>query len=112
MLKEKKRVILICSLFLILSIFIYGCSNSTEGENNEDYDLQVVTVLNSQHAIYEGTMVPWMEKVEELTDGSVSFETYTNEELVDVDEEVSALKNGTADIAIIHPTYYPDQFPL
>lgn len=110
MLKNKKTwVVLFCGLFIIL---ISGCTSTTNGDNQDEIELQVVTVLNSQHSIWEGTMEPWMEKVEDLTDNRVTFETFTSEELVDVDEEVSALKNGTADIAIIHPTYYPDQFPL
>lgn len=57
-------------------------------------------------------MVPWMERVEELTDGQVEFETFTSGELVSVPDEAEAVENGTVDVALILPIYQPDQFPM
>ncbi|WP_269758055.1 TRAP transporter substrate-binding protein DctP [Thalassobacillus sp. C254] len=57
-------------------------------------------------------MVPWMERVEELTDGQVTFDTFTGGELVEVPDEAEALHSGTVDVALVLPIYEPDQYPM
>lgn len=108
-------------LGLILTFLVVGCSDANDtsvGGNGDDQAdeeeivLRLATQINPKHAWWEGTVVPWMERVEEITDGRVQFETFTSAELVAGDEELNALKDGTVDISLIHPSYYPDQFPL
>lgn len=81
-------------------------------ENTEPITLRAATGLSAQHAWWGATMVPWMERVEELTDGQVQFESFTGGELVSVPGEVEAVQNGTVDVALILPIYQPDQFPM
>lgn len=92
-----------------VSLATAGCS----GLASEDgvTTLRVATGLSDQHAWWSSTMVPWMERVEELTD-DVEFETFTGGELVEVPHEVEAVQNGTVDVALMLPIYTPDQFPM
>jgi len=53
-----------------------------------------------------------MERVEELTDGQVEFETFTGGELVAVPDEADAVLDGTVDVALVLPIYEPDQYPM
>ncbi|MBM7707171.1 TRAP-type C4-dicarboxylate transport system substrate-binding protein [Chryseomicrobium aureum] len=88
-------------------------SGTTGGSDSaETITLRAATGLSPQHAWWEGGMVPWMERVEELTDGQVEFETFTSGELVAVPDEAEAVENGTVDVALILPIYQPDQFPM
>lgn len=98
-----------------LLFLLGGCGgNESSGSNNEleTITLRAATGLSAQHAWWAGSMVPWMERVEELTDGQVQFETFTGGELVSVPGEAEALETGTVDVAIVLPIYQPDQFPM
>jgi TRAP-type C4-dicarboxylate transport system substrate-binding protein len=89
-----------------------GGDGSGGGAEGESVTLRVATGLSDQHAWWSDGMVPWMEQVEELTDGQVTFETYTGGELVEVPDEIEAVQNGTVDISLMLPIYTPDQFPM
>lgn len=99
-----------------LMLLLAGCGgggdsggSSSEGET---ITLRAATGLSAQHAWWEASMVPWMERVEELTEGQVQFESFTGGELVAVPDEAEALETGTVDVAIVLPIYQPDQFPM
>lgn len=83
-----------------------------ESENGDKIVLRAATGLSAQHGWWSDTVVPWMDKVEELTDGQVEFETFTGGELVEVPNEGDALLNGTVDVALVLPIYQPDQFQM
>jgi TRAP-type C4-dicarboxylate transport system substrate-binding protein len=89
-----------------------GGDGGSGGADGEAVTLRVATGLSDQHAWWSDGMVPWMEQVEELTDGQVTFETYTGGELVEVPDEIEAVQNGTVDISLMLPIYTPDQFPM
>lgn len=89
-----------------------GGTEAGGGEGGEAVTLRVATGLSDKHAWWAAGMVPWMEKVEELTDGQVTFETFTGGELVEVTKEIEAVQNGTVDVALMLPIYNPDQFPM
>ncbi|GAA2074124.1 TRAP transporter substrate-binding protein [Aeromicrobium halocynthiae] len=82
------------------------------GGSDDTVTLRVATGLSEQHAWWSDSMVPWMDRVEELTDGQVTFQSFTGGELVEVPDEVEAIQNGTVDVALILPIYTPDQFPM
>ncbi|AQQ54721.1 type 2 periplasmic-binding domain-containing protein [Planococcus lenghuensis] len=97
------------------ALLLSGCGGEEAGgvtEEGETITLRAATGLSAQHAWWEGAMVPWMERVEELTEGQVEFETFTGGELVAVPDEGSAVLDGTIDVALILPIYQPDQFPM
>ncbi len=90
-----------------------ACGGGASGDGGDGaMTLRVATGLSDKHAWWSDGMVPWMERVEELTDGEVTFETYTGGELVEVPDEAEAVRNGTVDIALMLPIYTPDQFPM
>lgn len=89
-----------------------GGDGGAEAGGDEAVTLRVGTGLSDKHAWWAAGMVPWMEKVEELTDGQVTFETFTGGELVEVTKEIEAVQNGTVDVALMLPIYNPDQFPM
>lgn len=93
---------------------VAACGGGGSGGEGDDeaITLRVGSGLSEQHAWWVGTMVPWMDKVEELTDGQVTFETFTGGELVEIPDEVDAVQNGTIDIGLLAPIYLPDQFPM
>ncbi|WP_134324179.1 TRAP transporter substrate-binding protein DctP [Cumulibacter soli] len=88
-----------------------ACSSSVVNEDGT-ITLRLVSGLSSQHGWYVGTVEPWMDRVVELTDGKVEFETFTGGELIETPEESEAIMNGAADVALMMPIYSPDQFPL
>jgi TRAP-type C4-dicarboxylate transport system substrate-binding protein len=57
-------------------------------------------------------MVPWMERVEELTNGQVEFETFAGGELVSTPDEGDAVLSGTIDVGLVLPIYQPDQYAM
>lgn len=108
---KSKTIIVLVGLMLVLS----GCSEEKSDkayEEGETIKLRAATGLSAQHAWWANSMVPWMERVEELTDGQVEFETFTGGELVAVPDEADAVLDGTVDVALVLPIYEPDQYPM
>lgn len=87
-------------------------SGDSEGSSGETITLRAATGLSAQHAWWAASMEPWMEKVEELTDGKVQFEAFVGGELVNVPYEAEAVLNGTIDVGLLLPIYEPDQYPM
>lgn len=113
-----KKIITSVAL-LMLVLLASGCvesdsdSESSGDDGGETIKLKLSSSLSTQNVWWEGYFKPWMEKVEEKTDGQVEFEFYSNEELIPVNEELQALDNGTIDIAApLWPQYDPKRFPL
>ena len=84
--KKFKQTLLLGMLFGVILLAACGgsdgTSNNTDSEStdetsNEPITLRAATGLSAQHMWVEGTMVPWMEKVEELTDDQVKFEFFS-----------------------------------
>jgi len=55
---------------------------------------------------------PFMEKVEELSGGKITFEFYPAEQLGRGSESLTLLQTGVADIANVSPAYISEKFPL
>src|SRR5690606_34751973 len=109
----KSKLLSLTASLLGAAMLLSACSGGeAAGENDENVVLRVATGLSPQHAFWEGGIVPWMDRVEELTDGQVEFESFTSGELVAVPDEGEAVLNGTVDLAIVLPVYEPDQYPM
>ncbi|MHA6250864.1 type 2 periplasmic-binding domain-containing protein [Oceanobacillus sp. CAU 1775] len=84
-----------------------GSSNITEQK------FRINAGLSSEDNNVAAFTAPWIEEVKNRTDGKITFDEFYSQELVNMGEEVRALKDGTIDIAApVLPTYNPDQFPL
>ncbi|WP_158734744.1 TRAP transporter substrate-binding protein DctP [Alteribacillus sp. YIM 98480] len=111
-------------LFLLfVIIFVSACSSAgqetnssgqgSEENNGESITLRVSSAFSQEHGWFQGFFTPWMEEVEEESDGQVEFEVFTSGELVTVNEELDALRAGNIDIALpAFPLYDPQRFPL
>lgn len=93
-----------------LSALVGGCG-AAEAESDTRV-LRVSSGLSSLNLAWTAGSVPWMEEVEERTDGRISFETFTGGELVELRNEEHALTSDVIDIALMLPTYQPDQYPI
>src|SRR5699024_8363255 len=94
--------ILISVSFLL--IMISACSNSSNDtstnsdSNDQDGDkiiLRVSSGLPDVHSWFTVYFKPWMEQIEEETNGVVEFEVFSGGSLVPIEGEVDALKSGT-----------------
>jgi TRAP-type C4-dicarboxylate transport system substrate-binding protein len=100
-------------LALGMGAAVTGCgSDDAGGGEDEQVTLRISTGLSAQHAWWEGMAVPWMERVEELSEGQVEFDAFTGGELVETPDETDALQDGTIDIGLTLPAYLPAQFPM
>lgn len=111
--RKFKSVLIFLILGALLTLTACGGTDSggESGQSEETITLRVATGLSVQHGWWEGFLVPWMDRVEELTEGKVQFEDFAGGELVKAGQEPDALKTGTADIAILIPFYSESIFP-
>ena len=109
---HKSKLVASVSVAALSLSFATACGGDSSGADGDSVTLRVATGLSDQHAWWSAAMVPWMDRVEELTDGQVQFEAFTGGELVEVPDEVEAVQNGTVDVALMLPIYTPDQFPM
>jgi TRAP-type C4-dicarboxylate transport system substrate-binding protein len=98
-------------LFVSFVLLLSACSDDASGDG-EKITLRAATGLSPQHAWVSDNLVPWMDRVEELTEGQVEFELFTGGELVAVPDEADAVLNGTIDVGLVLPIYTPDQYPM
>ena len=114
----KKSFSIFMFMFISAFLILTGCggdspkSNADSTETGDKIKLRAATGLSAQHAWWAQSMVPWMERVTELTDGQVEFQTFVGGELVSVPDEADAVLDGTIDVAIVLPIYEPDQYPM
>ncbi|PIC78028.1 TRAP transporter substrate-binding protein DctP [Sporosarcina sp. P19] len=111
--KSKMFLVIIGFALLLLTACGEDSEKAANSNDGETYKLRVTSALSANHGLWVGFYEPWMKKVEEDSDGRVTFETFTSEELVKATNEVEALKQGTVNIAApLLPIYEPSTFPL
>lgn len=103
---------------LCISMVLVACSSddNSSSSNSTDDGKSIVLRAATGNAVTQPfvgkSFVPWMEKVEEESDNRVSFDFFTNGELVKLSQEIDGVLNGTVDVVVGYPNYQPDQFPL
>ena len=79
----------------------------------ETFNFRVTSALSASHGQWQGFFKPWMEKVEERSNGRITFTPFVSGELVKATNEPDALKQGIVQIAApLLPTYDPAMFPM
>lgn len=110
----KKLTILLLSA--MIAIAIAGCnsnaSSEKSGEDGEKIKLKVATYVPPTSPVYKYLAEPWMEKVTEMTDGKVEFDTYPGEQLGKAHDMLQLTKDNVTDIGIFPANYFPDNMPL
>lgn len=98
---------------LTLGTALATCLSSGAALAQESFDLRVTSALSSSHGQWQGFFKPWMEKVEQESDGRISFTPFISGELVKATNEPDALKQGIVQVAApLLPTYDPAMFPM
>ncbi|WP_096200094.1 TRAP transporter substrate-binding protein [Bacillus sp. FJAT-45350] len=109
---------------LLLSIFLVACgnggdSNNSEGDSGantnseETIVLKAATNLPTRHFSMQNVILPFLERIEEESNGRVEFQLYDSESLVRAGEELEALRSGTIDIAVpMYDVYDTARFPF
>lgn len=113
---RKFMMLLFAAMFMIL----VACSgsdgegtddgSSSGADDGEEVVLKFGTHLTEDHNLTLNAVVPWMEKVEELTDGQVTFEHYPNSQLGAADDAYELVKSGTLDLG--YTLYMEEILPL
>lgn len=105
----KKQIVL---LLVVVVLTMTGCNNANSSED-ETITLRVGTGVNNSHIINEAYFQPWLEAVEEESNGQVQFETHYGGSLVAMGREYDALESGIVDIVLpMFQMYDPVRFPL
>lgn len=109
-----KKLILFLTLAFVL--FLAACGGSTDdsssGNNGDEEEivLKFGTHLTEDHNLTVNAVIPWMERVEELTDGKVTFEHYPNGQMGAASDTFDLVKSGTLDAG--YTLYMEDSLPI
>ena len=124
-----KKLISQFLMLLVLSLILVACNqggnnSSNESEKSSSSDSgsssgsgQEVLVLKSsiqsppEAALTKGFDI-FLDKIEEKSDGRIKFERYYSESLAAAEDQMNAVSNKIADIALVVPSYTPAQLPL
>ncbi|WP_425050294.1 TRAP transporter substrate-binding protein DctP [Psychromarinibacter sp. S121] len=93
--------------FALASAALVGLAGTAPAETLSIGDWQSTTHIVS----VEGTTW-WMKKVEELTDGAVTFEHFPAEQAAKANALLDAVRNGILDAALIGPSYHSELMPM
>jgi len=94
-----------------------GSSSEGSGEGDKSSGSKEKIVLKlatheAPDAFFSSTVtVPFMERVEELTEGQVEFEFYPSQQLGNVSDYLDLTSQGVTDIAFFIPSYTSDRMP-
>lgn len=100
-------------------LFLAACNNdedangtNDEGSNNsgEEIVLKFGTHLTDDHNLTVNAVIPWMERVEELTDGQVTFEHYSNSQMGPAGDTFDLVTSGVLDAG--YTLYMEETLPL
>lgn len=105
---------------MLLIVFLTACGNNQQqvkssaekGDSTEPITLKVADSFPTTHVISKEGIVIWMDEVEKLTKGKVSFEYFPSEQLGKADSMLDVVKNNVADIASNVPSYLGDRLLL
>lgn len=111
-----KRKSMTVVLFALLLIILTACSGAGaeggDGESQKKITLKLAVSQPVTHSLNTETVVPFMEKVEEMTNGQVEFDFYPAEQLGKVSDIFDLTSTGVADIGLYMSPYYPSKMPM
>lgn len=79
---------------------------------SQDITLRVADSFPEHHYVSVQLIVPWMNRVEELTEGRVAFEYFPAESLARLRDLLDAARNRIADITYAPPLQISERLPL
>lgn len=122
----RKPLIIILGIVLLLGITACGANTqqassdnaqNTETSNasnttNEPLVIKVADSFPTSHLIPKFGTIPWMEKIEERSEGKIKFEYYPAEQLGKATSLLDVVRNEVAHIVYLGPLYISDKLPL
>ncbi|WP_077212081.1 TRAP transporter substrate-binding protein [Bacillus dakarensis] len=116
--KRKSFLTLAMGAMLALSACSGGGTTSTDGSSSsssssgENVNFRASSGVSDKHFWDRGFFQPLIDRVEEETNGGVTFDKFTAGELVGLGTEYDALRQGTIDVAFTFMAPYdPQRFP-
>ncbi|NIZ08108.1 TRAP transporter substrate-binding protein [Pseudooceanicola sp. HF7] len=77
-----------------------------------DTALRLAHWLPPSHALQTTGFEPWIESINEASDGKISFTTFPAQQLGSATDHYDIARDGIADIAFVAPSYQPGRFPI
>lgn len=112
---KRNFIALLLLMFTVLLAACGGNSNGSSGVEASGDDVITIKIADSfpdSHIVPEIGTKPWIERIEELTDGKVKIEYYPGEQLGKAASLLDVAKNKVADITYVGPLYISDALPL
>lgn len=97
----------------LVALTLAGCStgNSDPAVDGEPIQIRYSSFL-PENSVEAEAMNWWFDRVRELTDDAVEFETFYGGSLLSAEETIEGLQTGRADMVLIATNYHPAEFPL
>lgn len=111
-----KKILFLMVLSMVLLMAACGSdnegnsSNGDNGNSGEEIVLKFGTHLTEDHNLTLNAVIPWMERVEELTEGQVTFDHYPNSQMGAATDTFDLVQNGTLDAG--YTLYMEDALPI
>jgi len=103
----KNKFVVVIVVIMIALIACTGCSDNNEVKNNDNEQiiLKVADYMPETHFCTVNGMRPWMQRIEELTEGKVKFEYFPSQQLCQSTDTVEFIRTGGADIGNVCLNY-------
>ncbi|WP_153731417.1 TRAP transporter substrate-binding protein DctP [Sporosarcina obsidiansis] len=105
-------------LIIVLSTILSGCGSTSKtaasdkgNSKGSSQTLKVVSFLPTDHQFTVDMVPRWMEKIEEGTNGELTFEWIGGPESMSADEQFKAVQRGIIDIGFLSTAEYLDTIP-
>ncbi|MDQ0273443.1 TRAP transporter substrate-binding protein DctP [Cytobacillus purgationiresistens] len=102
----------IVSMFFLLAIVISGCSSTSTVIDEDEVRVRFATYVPVTSPVYKYVAEPWMERVVELTNGKVEFNTFPGEQLGKAHDMLKLTRDGVIDIGLFPANYFPEYMPI
>jgi TRAP-type C4-dicarboxylate transport system substrate-binding protein len=110
-------------LVLAVILVISGCGPASDGNNNqkdkageansqEQTFVLKASIQSPPKAALSRGFDAYLDEIEAKSNGRITFERYYGESLAKAADQLNALTNGMADIALFVPSYVPGKLPL
>lgn len=120
---RKMMKVFMSSLLLLTFISLVACggeptattgndSANEKGQTAGNINLRASSGISAEHFWHVGYFGPFMERIEQESNGQVTFDAFTSGELVQLGTEYDALRQGSIDVALtLMAAYDPQRFP-
>jgi TRAP-type mannitol/chloroaromatic compound transport system substrate-binding protein len=99
---------------ILVMLVASGCApvkTIPEGEK-EVYEWRMVTHQIEGTSRYDGTIIPFVEAVEELTDGQLIIEPYGSDILFPNSDSFDMVKNGVVEMGALYTGFWTGKDPV